>query len=172
MDAKTQARFEARARILKALAHPSRLFMVDVLSHGERCVCELTEMVGSDMSTVSKHLSVLKSAGIVADEKRGMQVFYNLKMPCVLRFFDCVERSDGPLRPGAGGTGVHPLREQLMTIQILGTGCAKCKQLTENAEAAARELGLDYQLEKVTDILQDHRSTASWRRRPWPSTAR
>jgi len=90
MDAKTQARFEARARVLKALAHPSRLYMVDVLSHGERCVCDLTEMVGSDMSTVSKHLSVLKAAGIVADEKRGMQVFYNLKIPCVLRFFDCV----------------------------------------------------------------------------------
>ena len=90
MDAKTQARFEARARVLKALAHPSRLYMVDVLSHGERCVCDLTEMVGADMSTVSKHLSVLKAAGIVADEKRGMQVFYNLKIPCVLRFFDCV----------------------------------------------------------------------------------
>ncbi len=64
--------------------------MVDVLSRGERCVCELTEMVGADTSTVSKHLSVLKSAGIVADEKRGMQVYYTLKMPCVLRFFDCV----------------------------------------------------------------------------------
>lgn len=61
-----------------------------MLSRGERCVCELTEMVGSDMSTVSKHLSVLKSAGIVADEKRGMQVYYTLRMPCVLRFFDCV----------------------------------------------------------------------------------
>jgi len=90
MDAKTQARFEARARILKALAHPSRLYMVDVLSRGERCVCELADMVGADMSTVSRHLSVLKFAGIVADDKRGMQVYYNLKMPCVLKFFDCV----------------------------------------------------------------------------------
>jgi DNA-binding transcriptional ArsR family regulator len=90
MDAKTQARFEARARILKALAHPSRLFMVDELSRGERCVCELTGMVGADMSTVSKHLSLLKSAGIVADEKRGTQVYYRLKTPCVLRFFDCI----------------------------------------------------------------------------------
>ena len=90
MDAKTQARFDARARVLKALAHPSRLFMVDVLSQGERCVCELTEMVGADVSTVSKHLAVLRAAGIVADEKRGMQVYYTLKMPCVLRFFDCV----------------------------------------------------------------------------------
>jgi len=90
MDAKTQVRFEARAKVLKALAHPSRLFMVDVLSQGERCVCELTVLVGADISTVSKHLSVLKSAGIVADDKRGQQVYYRLKMPCVLRFFDCV----------------------------------------------------------------------------------
>jgi ArsR family transcriptional regulator len=64
--------------------------MVDMLSNGERCVCELTEMVGADMSTVSKHLSVLKAAGIVTDEKRGMQVFYSLRIPCVMRFFDCV----------------------------------------------------------------------------------
>lgn len=41
-----------------------------------------------------------------------------------------------------------------MTIQILGTGCAKCRQLTENTEKAAQQLGLDYQLEKVTDINQ------------------
>ena len=90
MDAKTRARFEARSRILKALAHPSRLFMVEQLSRGERCVCELTDMVGSDMSTISKHLSVLKAAGIVGMEKRGMQVYYSLKTPCVLRFFDCI----------------------------------------------------------------------------------
>ena len=90
MEAETRAIFEARARILKALAHPSRLYMVEVLSGGERCVCELTEMVGADISTVSKHLSVLKAAGILNDEKRGMQVFYSLRMPCVMRFFDCV----------------------------------------------------------------------------------
>jgi len=91
MDARTSARFEARARIIKALAHPTRLFIVDELSRGERCVCELTEMVGADTSTVSKHLSLLKNAGIVRDDKRGTQVFYQLTMPCVLRFFDCVE---------------------------------------------------------------------------------
>ncbi|MBT4499101.1 MAG: winged helix-turn-helix transcriptional regulator [Gemmatimonadetes bacterium] len=91
MDVKTSARFEARARIIKALAHPTRLFIVDELSREERCVCELTEMVGADTSTVSKHLSLLKNAGIVRDDKRGTQVFYQLTMPCVLRFLDCVE---------------------------------------------------------------------------------
>ena len=83
--------FTERARIIKALAHPVRLFFVEELSRQERCVCELTEMVGFDMSTVSKHLSVLKNAGIVIDDKRGNQVFYTLVTPCVLNFFDCVE---------------------------------------------------------------------------------
>lgn len=41
-----------------------------------------------------------------------------------------------------------------MKIQILGTGCTKCKQLTENAETAAREMGIAYELEKVTDIVE------------------
>jgi len=91
LDNKTKARFEARARILRAIAHPTRLFIVHELSQTQKCVCELTQMVGSDISTVSKHLAVLRSAGIVQDEKRGSQVFYKLKMPCVLNFLSCVE---------------------------------------------------------------------------------
>ena len=91
MDKKTKTRLEARARILKAMAHPTRLFVVEELAKGERCVCELTEIIGSDMSTVSRHLGVLRSAGIIADERRGSQVFYTLRCPCVLRFFSCVE---------------------------------------------------------------------------------
>jgi len=91
LDNKTKARFEARARILRAIAHPTRLFIVHELSQTQKCVCELTQMVGSDISTVSKHLAVLRSAGIVQDEKRGSQVFYKLKVPCVLNFLNCVE---------------------------------------------------------------------------------
>lgn len=91
MDKSTKARFEARAVVVKAMAHPTRLFIVDELSRKERCVCELRDMVGSDLSTVSKHLSILKNAGIVTDEKRGSQVFYSLRVPCILKFFSCVE---------------------------------------------------------------------------------
>lgn len=83
--------FEARARIMKALAHGSRLLIIDELSRGERCVCDLRERVGHDMSTVSKHLTILKNAGIVEDEKRGKQVYYRLRVPCVLNFFHCLE---------------------------------------------------------------------------------
>ena len=91
MDEKTKAKYEARARIIKALAHPTRLYIVDMLTDEEKCVCELTEKIGSDMSTVSKHLSILKGAGIVSDDKRGAQVYYTLSIPCVLNFFGCVE---------------------------------------------------------------------------------
>jgi ArsR family transcriptional regulator len=76
---------------MKALAHPTRLFIIDQLADEERCVCEMTEMIGSDVSTVSKHLSVLKDAGIVADDKRGNQVFYSLRVPCVLNWYSCIE---------------------------------------------------------------------------------
>jgi ArsR family transcriptional regulator len=91
LEGQTQAQMEARARVMKALAHPTRLFIVDELSRGERCVCDLTEKIGADVSTVSKHLSVLKGAGIVLDDKRGVQVFYRLRVPCILNFFGCVE---------------------------------------------------------------------------------
>ena len=85
MDAKTQAQFEARAKIIKAMAHPTRLFIVDQLAKAdEKCVCELTEMIGAD-------LAVLKSAGIIQDEKRGSQVYYRLRVPCATQFFGCVE---------------------------------------------------------------------------------
>jgi len=91
MDQKNKARFEARARIIKAMAHPTRLFIVEKLSRRKRCVNELTGMIGADMSTVSKHLTVLKNAGIVADEKEGTKVYYSLRVPCILDFFSCVE---------------------------------------------------------------------------------
>lgn len=91
MNQKQRAKWEARAGILKALAHPSRLIIVDELAHGPRCVAELRDLVDCDMSTVSRHLSVLKNAGLLTDQKQGLQVFYHLKTPCVLDFFQCVE---------------------------------------------------------------------------------
>jgi DNA-binding transcriptional ArsR family regulator len=92
MDPKTKAKYEARARIIKAMAHPARLFIVDELGRcGEQCVCELTKLIGTDISTVSRHLSMLKNAGIIEDQKRGSQVYYKLRVNCVLDFFECVE---------------------------------------------------------------------------------
>lgn len=91
MNAKSQSNYAARARIIKAMAHPSRLFIVEELGKGERCVCDLQSMIGADLSTVSKHLSVLKNAGVVEVDKRGLQVFYRLRVPCILNFMNCID---------------------------------------------------------------------------------
>jgi DNA-binding transcriptional ArsR family regulator len=79
-----------RAKVFKALGHPSRLLMIEALGQGEKCVCELRELVGSDISTISKHLTVLKEAGLVRDERRGTNIYYSLRMQCVTAFLSCV----------------------------------------------------------------------------------
>jgi len=91
MNKSIKLRYEAQAKIIKAMAHPSRLFIIEELSKRECCVNELTEMIGADTSTVSKHLSVLKNAGLVTDEKRANSIFYNLRCPCIMDFVGCVE---------------------------------------------------------------------------------
>jgi len=91
MESNLKMKYQMRAMLIKALAHPTRLFIVDELAKESKCVCELTEMIGDDMSTISKHLSILKSAGIIEAQKKGTQVYYKLKMQCVLNFFLCVE---------------------------------------------------------------------------------
>ncbi len=92
MDEGRKTYLEAKSRVLKALGHPTRLLIAEELGRGERCVCEFVEMAGVDYSTVSRHLNVLKQAGLVEDEKRGKQVFYRLRVPCVLSFMECLEQ--------------------------------------------------------------------------------
>ena len=93
MFKKNRTLLEKRSQVFKALAHPARLFMVEQLAAGEKCVCELTAMLELDTSTVSKHLSVLKNAGVVSDQKRGLMVYYSIKMTCVLGFLSCIQKS-------------------------------------------------------------------------------
>jgi ArsR family transcriptional regulator len=91
MTEERSARNELRAEVLKALAHPSRLYIVEQLIEAPHCVCELTELIGADTSTVSKHLSVLKNAGIVISRKEGTTVYYSLTCSCIGGIIDSVE---------------------------------------------------------------------------------
>jgi ArsR family transcriptional regulator len=83
MNKKEQSRSRAVSEVFKALGHPSRVFIVEKLTDAEHCVCELSEMIGADMSTVSRHLSILKKAGIVTDRKQGTTVYYSLACNCL-----------------------------------------------------------------------------------------
>lgn len=78
--------------MIKALAHPSRLRIAEALMEGERCVCELRELVDADMSTVSKHLSLMREAGLLVCEKRGLNIWYSLACDCLGDFLRCVDR--------------------------------------------------------------------------------
>ena len=61
--------YDAKAKVLKALAHPTRLWMAAQLADRERCVYEFADVINADLSTISKHLAVLKQAGITEDGK-------------------------------------------------------------------------------------------------------
>lgn len=89
---------EPLAGIFKALGHPVRLMVVEMLMHGERCVCELQKNSGRDMSTISSHLNILKNHGVVACEQRGKNVYYSLACPCLRQVLVCLKES-----PGIGG---------------------------------------------------------------------
>jgi ArsR family transcriptional regulator len=91
MTASVKDRSVRRVAVIKALAHPSRLAIAEALEAGERCVCDLTDLIGADMSTVSKHLTVMRAAGLLDAEKRGLKVFYRLRCACLMSFLDCVD---------------------------------------------------------------------------------
>jgi DNA-binding transcriptional ArsR family regulator len=84
-------RLRLKGVVFKALGHPLRLGVVEFLQNGEKCVCEIVEEVGTEISNVSKHLSILKKSGIVADRRDGIKIMYRLTMPCALDFARCVE---------------------------------------------------------------------------------
>ena len=77
--------------VFKALGSPARLTLVRTLQGGERCVCDLVEAIGLGWSTTSRHLEILREAGVVSSEKRGQQVFYRLKLACVAEFIACLD---------------------------------------------------------------------------------
>lgn len=91
MNKKLLDKYKKRSEVIKALSHPARLFMVDFIKDEEKCVCKFVEELKLDQSTVSKHLAVLKKAGVVDCRKKGLNVYYSLRYPCVLNIFDCVE---------------------------------------------------------------------------------
>ena len=88
-----QSRPDTPDAVFKALGCPARLTLVRTLSEGERCVCDLVDAVGLGWSTTSKHLDVLRAAGVVSSDKRGQKIFYRLELGCVAHFIDCLDKA-------------------------------------------------------------------------------
>ncbi|MHC4883077.1 MAG: ArsR/SmtB family transcription factor [Planctomycetota bacterium] len=83
--------FEKQAAIAKAMAHPVRVAVLEFVKNSEQCVCDIAEAVGSERSNLSKHLSIMVNAGVLASRKDGLKVMYRIKTPCVLKFLDCLK---------------------------------------------------------------------------------
>jgi ArsR family transcriptional regulator len=82
---------QLKADLLKALGQPTRLKILELLADGERCVCEIFPAIDEEQSNISKHLSFLRSQGIVEAERRGMRVFYRLTNPRILKLLEDAE---------------------------------------------------------------------------------
>ena len=90
MDEESKRLYEMKAEVMKAVAHPIRLAILDTLRDGEKCVCKITEAVEAERSNVSRHLAVMVKAGLLTSRKEGLMVYYGLRAPCVLNFLGCV----------------------------------------------------------------------------------
>lgn len=108
-------RLRMKADVFKAIGNPVRLAIIELLHNGELCVCDIVDHVGTDTSNVSKHLSILKKQGIVADRREGLKIFYRLTMPCTVDFAQCV-------------AGVLFDRFDQQRSLMAGTECATCRR--------------------------------------------
>lgn len=79
-----------RAGILKALAQPTRLKIIDFLRDGERCVCEIFPAIGEEQSNTSRHLNMMLAAGVLSRRKDGLKIYYDIKHPEILEIMDIV----------------------------------------------------------------------------------
>ena len=79
-----------RAEILKALAQPTRLKIMDFLRDGERCVCEIFPTIGEEQSNTSRHLNMMLAAGVLSRRKDGLKIYYAIKHPEIMEVMDIV----------------------------------------------------------------------------------
>lgn len=96
---------EALAEVFRGLSDPNRVRIVALLLDGERCGCEIQACLGLSQSNVSRHLSYLKHAGLVCDQRRGQRVYHRLadSGPELLALFDFLRQALGKAPRGAGG---------------------------------------------------------------------
>ena len=83
--------YKLKGEIIKALANPIRLMIVDALRSGEKSVSQIIEITKEEQSNISKSLGILKSNGLIKDRKEGSSVFYSLKICCINEFFCCLD---------------------------------------------------------------------------------
>jgi ArsR family transcriptional regulator len=88
-----QRLLDMKAALVRAVAHPLRLAVVEYLSGGEQCVCDIADHLGAERSNVSRHLALMLKVGVVECRKHGLKVLYSLRTPCIAKFLACVSEA-------------------------------------------------------------------------------
>lgn len=91
MEYNTEKYLEIKAEIISAAAHPIRLAIIEYLSDGEKCVCDIAANINAQRSNVSRHLSKMTNAGLLSYRKQQQNIYYSLKTPCILNFLGCID---------------------------------------------------------------------------------
>jgi len=89
MDRNVNNQYSWEAEFFKTLSHPTRIFILYSVKYEQYTVTELAEKAGIDISTMSKHLDLLKRQKIIVGEKNKNNVYYKINIPCVFNFLDC-----------------------------------------------------------------------------------
>ncbi len=81
---------ELKAEILKALAQPTRLKILELLRNGERCICEIVPAINGEQSNISRHISLMQKSHLVTTRKDGVRVMVKVKDPRVFEVLDSI----------------------------------------------------------------------------------
>ena len=87
--------YETQAKLFKALMHPARLAILDILRDGEECVCHMEAILGYRQAYISQHLMVLREAQLVVDRRDGWNIFYRTTQPEIYTVLDAARQLIG-----------------------------------------------------------------------------
>ena len=87
--------YETQSEFLKALAHPARLAILDILRDGEQCVCHMEATLGLRQAYISQQLMILKEAGLVESRRDGLNLYYRVIKPEIFNVLDMLSSVTG-----------------------------------------------------------------------------
>ncbi len=122
-------KFTPSANLFKALMHPSRLAILEILRDGEQCVCHLEAVLGCRQAYISQHLMFLREAGLVEDRRDGTRIFYRVIQPEVFNLLDAALHM----------SGMTPV--QRANIKVDNCPCPKCNPVTDVLQAIGKTAG-------------------------------
>jgi ArsR family transcriptional regulator len=121
--------FTPPANLFKALMHPARLSILEILREGEQCVCHLETVLGCRQAYISQHLMVLRDAGLVDDRRDGARIYYRILKPEVFDLVDAANKM----------SSTQPIH--VYSAKVADCPCPKCNPAADGNDAKDEIIG-------------------------------